>query len=222
MSLPRPAYTTILRVRGRARVAGGDGQVTLGSSVMKADAESCGGCSTARSSSASPGTTTMPSPCSSIRGKLKDSPATCPGQRTELAENGAPTACSAVRPWHAMVDAAASFAHHRHRRRDPADRRRAWHRIRRQLRGGRRPPATLAHSDLVPQPARAQVVDHRAGINIYTNTNINVEELPGEPDAPADRRRTGSHIVGQHDAKRVVAIATRHRWRRQQLSNEMQ
>jgi ATP-dependent HslUV protease ATP-binding subunit HslU len=29
------------------------------------------------------------------------------------------------------------------------------------------------------------------------------------------------HIVGQHDAKRAVAIAVRNRWRRQQLSDEM-
>ncbi|HYF09348.1 MAG TPA: HslU--HslV peptidase ATPase subunit, partial [Acetobacteraceae bacterium] len=27
------------------------------------------------------------------------------------------------------------------------------------------------------------------------------------------------HIVGQHDAKRAVAIALRNRWRRQQLPN---
>ncbi len=29
------------------------------------------------------------------------------------------------------------------------------------------------------------------------------------------------HIIGQHDAKRAVAIAVRNRWRRQQLSPEM-
>ena len=29
------------------------------------------------------------------------------------------------------------------------------------------------------------------------------------------------HIVGQHDAKRAVAIALRNRWRRQQLSEEL-
>ena len=30
------------------------------------------------------------------------------------------------------------------------------------------------------------------------------------------------HIVGQEDAKRAVSIAIRNRWRRQQLSDEMQ
>src|SRR5438552_5545526 len=29
------------------------------------------------------------------------------------------------------------------------------------------------------------------------------------------------HIIGQHDAKRAVAIALRNRWRRQQLSPEL-
>ena len=29
------------------------------------------------------------------------------------------------------------------------------------------------------------------------------------------------HIVGQHDAKRAVAIALRNRWRRQQLEGAM-
>ena len=29
------------------------------------------------------------------------------------------------------------------------------------------------------------------------------------------------YIVGQHDAKRAVAIAIRNRWRRQQLSEDM-
>ena len=34
---------------------------------------------------------------------------------------------------------------------------------------------------------------------------------------PRDRLRARPHIVGQHDAKRAVAIALRNRWRRQQL-----
>ena len=61
-----------------------------------------------------------------------------------------------------------------------------------------------------------------AGIDIYTNTNIVVEELcmrdltPRQIVAELDR-----HIVGQADAKRAVAIAIRNRWRRQQLPDEM-
>ncbi|HEX7376943.1 MAG TPA: AAA family ATPase, partial [Pirellulales bacterium] len=39
---------------------------------------------------------------------------------------------------------------------------------------------------------------------------------PREIVAELDR-----HIVGQHDAKRAVAIAIRNRWRRQQLSEDM-
>ncbi len=61
-----------------------------------------------------------------------------------------------------------------------------------------------------------------AGIDVYTNTNIIVEEMrvrdltPRQIVAELDR-----HIVGQHDAKRAVAIAVRNRWRRQQLPTEM-
>jgi len=39
---------------------------------------------------------------------------------------------------------------------------------------------------------------------------------PRETVAALDR-----HIVGQHDAKRAVAVAMRNRWRRQQLSEDL-
>jgi ATP-dependent HslUV protease ATP-binding subunit HslU len=40
-------------------------------------------------------------------------------------------------------------------------------------------------------------------------------------DPARDRRRTRSHIVGQHAAKRAVAIALRNRWRRMQLARDL-
>jgi ATP-dependent HslUV protease ATP-binding subunit HslU len=60
-----------------------------------------------------------------------------------------------------------------------------------------------------------------AEICVYTNHNIVIETLdrfrmttfsPREIVSELDR-----YIVGQHDAKRAVAIALRNRWRRQQL-----
>jgi ATP-dependent HslUV protease ATP-binding subunit HslU len=42
-----------------------------------------------------------------------------------------------------------------------------------------------------------------------------------EPYAQGDCLRLDEHIVGQHDAKRAVAIALRNRWRRQQLPAEL-
>src|SRR3954465_14668371 len=43
-------------------------------------------------------------------------------------------------------------------------------------------------------------------------TNFSPREIVSELDR---------HIVGQHDAKRAVAVALRNRWRRQQLTPEL-
>ncbi|MGA8769162.1 MAG: HslU--HslV peptidase ATPase subunit, partial [Rhodomicrobium sp.] len=43
-------------------------------------------------------------------------------------------------------------------------------------------------------------------------TNFSPREIVSELDR---------YIVGQHDAKRAVAIALRNRWRRQQLDGDM-
>jgi ATP-dependent HslUV protease ATP-binding subunit HslU len=45
-----------------------------------------------------------------------------------------------------------------------------------------------------------------------TDTNFSPREIVSELDR---------NIVGQHDAKRAVAVALRNRWRRQQLSEEL-
>src|SRR3954469_5967479 len=45
-----------------------------------------------------------------------------------------------------------------------------------------------------------------------SETNFSPREIVSELDR---------HIVGQHDAKRAVAVALRNRWRRQQLTPEM-
>ena len=60
-----------------------------------------------------------------------------------------------------------------------------------------------------------------AEICVYTNDNLVIEKLDQlmtNDFSPArDRLRARPHIVGQHDAKRAVAVALRNRWRRQQL-----
>ena len=47
-------------------------------------------------------------------------------------------------------------------------------------------------------------------------SELDLNLTPSQVVAGLDR-----HIVGQHDAKRAVAIAMRNRWRRKQLSEEL-
>jgi ATP-dependent HslUV protease subunit HslV len=57
--------TTIVSVRRNGKVVmGGDGQVSLGNTVMKGNAKKCAACTTARSSPVSPVPPPTPSPCS--------------------------------------------------------------------------------------------------------------------------------------------------------------
>ena len=68
-------------------------------------------------------------------------------------------------------------------------------------------------------PARAMKI--AADICVYTNENITLEILERAMTRTSRPREIVSEldrfIVGQHDAKRAVAIALRNRWRRQQL-----
>ena len=67
-----------------------------------------------------------------------------------------------------------------------------------------------------------QALEIASGIDIYTNTNIVVEELPCDELTPRQIvAELDRHIVGQAAAKRAVAIAIRNRWRRHQLPEEM-
>ena len=49
-----------------------------------------------------------------------------------------------------------------------------------------------------------------------SSSELDLNLTPSQVVAGLDR-----HIVGQHDAKRAVAIAMRNRWRRKQLSDEL-
>jgi ATP-dependent HslUV protease ATP-binding subunit HslU len=54
--------------------------------------------------------------------------------------------------------------------------------------------------------------------NLIAGQSLELKELsPREIVSELDR-----YIVGQHDAKRAVAVAVRNRWRRKQLSEELQ
>ena len=64
-----------------------------------------------------------------------------------------------------------------------------------------------------------------AQICVYTNDSVDIESLEFQEMTSFSPREIVSeldrHIIGQHDAKRAVAIALRNRWRRQQLDEEM-
>ena len=84
----------------------------------------------------------------------------------------------------AVADREVHAAGQRHRRRDPADRRHRGDRLGRQLRGGGgpgpgRPIPTLDAAEIV-----RTALEIAAGIDIYTNTNIVVEEMECESDRP--------------------------------------
>ena len=65
--------------------------------------------------------------------------------------------------------------------------------------------------------------------NTKKSTDISATTTTKAPSSELDLNLTPSqvvagldrHIVGQHDAKRAVAIAMRNRWRRKQLSEEL-
>ena len=66
-------------------------------------------------------------------------------------------------------------------------------RLRRRLRPGRR-PGLAAHTDLSAGEIVRESLEIAGGIDIYTNGNLTVEELPCQHDpidSPADRRRAG-------------------------------
>ena len=82
------------------------------------------------------------------------------------------------------------------------------------------------HSSLTPEEIAKEALQVASEICIYTNDSINVVEpavsdlrsfTPREIVSELDR-----YIVGQREAKRAVAIALRNRWRRQQVTGELQ
>ena len=126
----------------------------------------------------------------------------------------------------AVADTRPQLHPDRQRRRAGAGGRRDRHRLRRQLRAGRR-----ARADGRCRTSRAEEIARRAmkiaaDICVYTNNNVIDRDDAGCMETPTYSPREivselDRFIVGQDDAKRAVAIALRNRWRRQQLPEAM-
>ena len=146
--MSRVRSTTILAVRRNGGTAvGGDGQVTLGQMVMKSDAHKIrrlhGGKVVAGFAGAAADAFAL---LERFEAKLKDYQGNVPRAATELAKDWRMDRM--LRRLEAMMVAADRdnlLGDQRHRRRDPADRRRRRHRLRRPLRPGRRAGAAGAH-----------------------------------------------------------------------------
>ena len=142
--MTRLRSTTILAVRHQGGVAiGGDGQVTLGNVVMKSDAHKIrrlhGGKVLTGFAGASADAFAL---LERFEAKLKDFQGNVPRAATELAKDWRMD--RSLRRLEAMLIAAGPrqpAAGQRHRRRDPADRRRGGHRLGRPLRPGGGPGA---------------------------------------------------------------------------------
>ena len=175
--------TTILTVRHKGTVAiGGDGQVTLGNTVMKADAVKIRRAGRQRVITGFAGASADAfALLERFEAKLKDFPSNVPRAATELAKEWrTDRVLRRLEALLAVVDASNTLLDQRHRRRDPADRRRPGHRLRRQLRRGRGPGARRPFDAFGRARSSARSLEIAAGIDIYTNTNIVVEELPCE------------------------------------------
>ena len=187
--------TTVLTVRHKGMVAmGGDGQVTVGNSIMKADAVKIRRLADGKviTGFAGAGADAF-ALLERFEAKLKDYPAQrAPGgHRAGQGMADRPRAAAAGgdagrgrRPAHAAGD--------RQRRRDPADRRRAGDRLRRAATPWRRPGRWWP----IPHLSAAEIVrtslEIAAGIDVYTNTQhrgggAGVRRL----DAAGNRRRAG-------------------------------
>ena len=82
----------------------------------------------------------------------------------------------------------------------------------------------LLSLDLSAEEIARRAMKIAADICIFTNENVIIESLESRMSTFFTPREIVSEldrfIIGQHDAKRAVAIALRNRWRRQQLSPE--
>ena len=221
--------TTILSVRHRGQVAlGGDGQVTLGTTVMKADANKIrrlmdGQVITGFAGSSADAFALL----ERFEAKLRDFPGNTARAATELAKDWrSDRVLRRLEALLAVVDAAHHAVGDRDWRRDPADRRRAGDRLGRKLRGGRGAGAGGARRIGRGHDRAARAGDRRRHRHLHEHAHSRGDAAvcamtagdltPRQIVAELDR-----HIVGQHDAKRAVAIAVRNRWRRQQLPPEM-
>ena len=171
--------TTILAVRRGGRVAvGGDGQVTLGQSVMKGNARKVrrlyGGKVLAGFAGGTADAFTL---FERFEGKLEKF-----GNLTRAAIELAKDWRSdrSLRRLEALLCVADSEQHVRHlgqRRCDRARARLDRHRLRRRLCPGRRAGADPGDRPAGPRNRRALAADIAADICIYTNRNLTIEEL---------------------------------------------
>ncbi len=173
--------TTILSVRHQGKVAiGGDGQVTLGNTMMKADATKIrrlldGKVITGFAGSSADAFALL----ERFEAKLHDFPGNVTRAATELAKDWrTDRALRRLEALLAVVDARTTPAGDRHRRRHPADRRRAGHRLGGQLRGGGRAGHDRAQSNWTRPTIVRRGLEIAAGIDVFTNTHILVEEMP--------------------------------------------
>ena len=80
----------------------------------------------------------------------------------------------------------------------------------------------MIHTDLPAKKVVEEALKISAEICIYTNDNIHVEEIFVKHLTPKKIvEELDKYIVSQKDAKRSVAIAIRNRWRREQLSEDL-
>ncbi len=225
--------TTILSVRKGDRVAiGGDGQVTLGTQVMKADAVKIrklldGQVIVGFAGSAADGFALL----ERFEGKLKDYPNNVPRAATELAKlwrtdrilRRLEAVLVVVDSRHSLLLTGSGDVI------QPTDG------ILATGSGGgyalAAARALVQHSSLSAAEIVRESLAISAEIDIYTNANLTVEELPCQTSSKstAERELTPRQIVaeldrdivGQADAKRAVAIALRNRWRRRQLPEDL-
>lgn len=185
-SIPSPARTnmktrstTILTVRHRGQVAlGGDGQVTMGSSIMKGDAVKIrrlmeGKVITGFAGSAADAFALL----ERFEAKLKDYPSNVPRAATELAKDWrTDRALRRLEALLAVVDARSTLLVS-----GTGDVIQPTDGVLGIGSGGNYAVAAaralVAHSDLSAEQIVRQALEIAAGIDIYTNTNITIEVL---------------------------------------------
>ena len=171
--------TTILAVRhGGRTVLAGDGQVTLGTTVLKHGARKIRRLHRATSWRALPARRPIPSRCSrASKPSWNSTAATWSARPWSSPATGGPTAL--LRRLEAMMivaDAASDLPAVGHRRSHRARRRHRGRGVRRAVRHGRR-AALVRHSALGAREIAEQAMAIAAEICIYTNANLTIEEL---------------------------------------------
>ena len=219
-----PHSTTILAVRRDGRLAlGGDGQVTLGNTVMKGNARKVRRLYDGKV-------------LAGLRRRHRRRLHAVRALRGQAAEVRQPDARGhrageglAFGPLPAPPRGAAAGRRSRQPLRDLGQRRcdrarpaAGRHRFGRSV-SRSRPRARCSRT---PRSPRREIVERSLGIAadvcIYTNRNLTIEEARRPEVTPREIvLELDKHIVGQQAAKRAVAIALRNRWRRMQIDEPL-